>query len=159
MTTVATQSNVENSVEVVTEVKRGRGRPSLDAATKAKKQVERLMPLLANRNNSNPLLVAQKGIRHESSFRFEAVKMVKEANGDTVKIDSYGVRKSAKTLADAIANATVKSNNYAMAIIVFEARRAGNVANDETKAFLKRISAKGATFTAEEVPEQLKQFL
>ncbi len=158
MTNLNTQT--VDSVEVAQEVKRSRGRPSLDAATKAQNDVERLMPLLANRNNSNPILVAQNGIRSASTFRFTAQKMVKAANGQKVEIQSYGVRKSAKTLADAIANAAnLKSNKSAMAVIVFESRRAGNVATEETKAFLKHISAQGATFTPDQVPEQLKQFL
>ncbi len=160
MTTVTTQSNVENSVEVVAEVKRSRGRPALDAATKAKREVKRVVKLLVNAHNSNPLQVAMKGIRNASHFQLTAQKMVKEANGATVKIQSYGVRKSSKTLNDAIANAgNLKTNKSAMAIIVFEARRAGNVANEETKAFLKHISADGAKFSNEDVPDQLKQFL
>ncbi len=160
MTNLNTQT--VDSVEVAQEVKRSRGRPSLDAAVKAKRETSRVMELLANANNSNPLSVAQKGIRTTPSFRFQAEAMVKAANGQKVKFKSYGVRKSAKTVNDAIANAntsTFKSNKSAMAVIVFEARKAGNVATDETKAFLKRISATGATFTADEVPEQLKQFL
>jgi len=157
MTNLNTQT--VDSVEVA-QVKRSRGRPSLDAATKAKKEVLRVMPLLANSHNSNPLSVAQKGIRTTASFRFQAEAMVKAANGQKVKIKSYGVRKSAKTVNDAIANAgTLKSNKSAMALIIFEARRAGNVATEETKAFLKHISATGATFTPDQVPEQLKQFL
>ncbi len=154
MTNLTTQT-----VETTVEVKRGRGRPALDTATKAKRDVSRVMSLLANAHNSNPLLVAQKGIRSTASFRFQAEAMVKAAAGAKVVVPSYGVRKSAKTLADAIANVTTKTNFSALAVTVFESRRVGNVANDETKAFLKRISAKGATFTNEEVPAQLQQFL
>ncbi len=157
MTNLNTQT--VDSVEVA-QVKRSRGRPSLDAAVKAKRETSRVMALLANAHNSNPLCVAQKGIRTTASFRFQAEAMVKAANGQKVKVESYGVRKSAKTVNDAIANAgTLKSNKSAMAALVFEARRAGNVATEETKAFLKRISAQGATFSPEEVPAQLQQFL
>jgi len=159
MTTLNASTQTTEQV-VVVEVKRSRGRPALDAATKAKREISRVMALLANAHNSNPLSVAQKGIRTIASFRFQAEAMVKAANGEQVKVEAYGVRKSAKTLADAIANAgSLKTNKSLMAVLVFEARRAGNVANDDTKAFLKRISATGATFTADEVPAQLQQFL
>lgn len=157
-----TNSNVQTPDTTVTvaQVKRSRGRPALDAAVKAKRETNRVMALLANDHNTNPLAIAQKGIRTTASFRFQAEAMVKAANGQKVKLESYGVRKSAKTVNDAIANsASLKTNKSAMAVIVFEARRAGNVATDETKSFLKRISAQGATFSPEEVPAQLQQFL
>ncbi len=114
----------------------------------------KVMSLLSNNNNINPLSVAQKGICNPSSFRFQAQALL-----SVVNIDIFADLQFEKEIYQIISdNSLIKTNKSSMAIIIFESLYQQK-ATDETKAFLKRISAQGATFSPEEVPAQLQQFL
>ena len=114
----------------------------------------KVMSLLSNINNINPLSVAQKGIRSPSSFRFQAQDLVSVA-----KVDIFADLQFEEQIYQIISdNSFIKTNKNSMAIIIFESLYQQQ-ATDETKAFLKRISTTGVTLSPEDVPEQLKQFL
>lgn len=150
-------TQVQQDTVEVTEVKRGRGRPQLTAEQFLAKETERLSSLLANQHNSTPTMVAQYGLTTPAAQQDAAVAMA--SSTDKVKLDVYGVRKSAKKIADAIANAVAQNmTNAQIAMVVYTTRNIKNKMTTEVSDTLQRL-ADGEKIETEKLPQELRKYL
>lgn len=143
-------------VEVTVATKRTRGRPQLTEQQWLEKETLRLAPLMAHEHNSNPLSVAKSGVT--STEQQMALAASKASSTEKVKLTTYGVRKSAKQLTDAITNAVAQGlGNAQIAMVVYSTRNTKNKLTQEVSDTLQRI-ANGETFEKHQLPKALQQY-
>lgn len=154
------QENVMTQAQTTTDtpvVKRGRGRPAMLDVQRLSKETQRLSKLLAHKHNSNPLSVAKSGLTTPEQHITEAASLASVTT--RVTPETYGVRKSAKRLAEAVANAVAQNlSNAQIAMVIYTTRNVKNQMSDGVAETLERLS-KGEVVEMAEMPQVLHQYL